>query len=208
MRKKLNLPTYSDINFYLNENKKFYIAFFLSLFFGIVIGMFVVFSNDSYLELATSNGRNLISVINGTTSVGSYFWKQLLSFVFPLIILFVLNLNFYVGLVSYVLVSYQSMLFVMSMSSVVSIYGISGILNVIFVMFPVNLLYLCLLIFFAVTCSKRSFDAMKYKYFGYGFGDDGFLIKLLIGFIGVIVLSILATIIYPLILKNAIFMIF
>lgn len=202
------MPTSADINFYFRENKSYYIAFFMCLIFGIIVGMFVVFSSDTYLDLATSSDKVLFSIINGSSGVGELFWSQLLSFIFPMLIIFLLNLNFYLGLISYIVIAYQSMLFVMSMSSVISIYGISGILNAIFVMLPINLIYLCILIFFGVTCSRRSKEADRYKYFAYGLGDDSFLLKIAIGLISVILLSVLATIIYPLILKNANFIIF
>jgi hypothetical protein len=196
-----------DIKFYFKQNKTFYIAFVFCFFLGVLLGIFFVVSNDGYLSLATSKNKVLFEFVNGTVNISEIFGNKLSSFICPMLFIFLLNLNFYVGIMSYIFVCYQSILFVMSMASIVSLYGFSGILNVLFVMLPINLIYFVLLSFFLVQCLSRSYEALKNKKFTYGFCQD-FYLKIGASFVAVFLLVAIFVIIYSVFLKNSIFIIF
>jgi hypothetical protein len=149
----------------------------------------------------------LFEFVNGTVNISEIFGNKLSSFICPMLFIFLLNLNFYVGIMSYIFVCYQSILFVMSMASIVSLYGFSGILNVLFVMLPINLIYFVLLSFFLVQCLSRSYEALKNKKFTYGFCQD-FYLKIGASFVAVFLLVAIFVIIYSVFLKNSIFIIF
>ena len=174
---------------------------------GLVFGFVVVFANDGYLKLLNSENKSLYAYITGTAETGAIFWKTFMTFAIPFVLIFVLNLNFYTGLISYVFITYQSALLIMSCASVAGTYGVSGILNILFVMLPVNLMYFCVMAFFVVVCLSRSKLAHKSKSFKIGF-DREYYFKIGIGFVSVLIVTIVACLLYPLFLKNSIFMIF
>lgn len=183
--------------------------FLFCMLVGIVLGFVVVFANDSdsYLKLLNSENKSLYSYITGTAETGAIFWRTFMTFAIPFALIFVLNLNFYTGLTSYVFITYQSALLIMSCASVAGTYGVSGIINIVFVMLPVNLLYFCVMAFFAVTCISRSKLSHKTRTFKIGF-DGVFFLKIALGFAAVLLVTIIACLLYPLFLKNSIFMIF
>ncbi len=172
------------------------------------MGIIIACTGDGYVHLLTSENKILYSVINGSVNSAALFWKRFLYFLLPLIIMFILSLEYYVMLFSFLLVAYQSALLVMSMSAIISIYGFSGALSAIFLMLPVNILYIALLIIFACICFERSYNAKRCKSFTYGFNDSLFWIKVAICFVLVIILASIIAIIYPLLLKNAMFIIY
>lgn len=132
----------NDIKYHFKKNSGIYFAFFLFFIIGIIFGILIVCGGDNYVKLLTSDSKVLYSYINGTASLSSIFWKKFLYFFIPLLLIFLISLNFYLSHISFVLVSYQTALFVMSSYALVSLYGFSGVLNLLFLMLPVNLLYL------------------------------------------------------------------
>ena len=179
----------------------------MCIFIGVVIGLIIVFSNENYHLILSSRNKLLYSYINGSAEIGELFWGQLLKFLTPLILIFVCCLNMYLGVISFIFITYQSALLVLTSSALISLYGFSGVLNVLLVILPINLLYFVLLGFFVVLNFKRSLLARRYKYFSYGFNRE-FFICLALGFITAFIISIVSSFIYPIFIKNAIYNIF
>ena len=196
-----------DVRFYFKQNRMIYFMFLFCFILGLVLGLVIMFSSDNYLKLLTSENKIMYPFINGTAEKSVLFWKKLLGFSIPLVLLFGLGLNYYISLLSYVFITYQSSLLILSCGAVVKTYGFSGFFNILFVTLPINILYFALLIFFGVTCFVRSKAAHRAKQFIYGF-DDEFFFKVMISFILVLVLCICVCVIYPMFLKNSIFLIF
>ena len=119
-----------------------------------------------------------------------------------------LNLNFYLGILSTLVIAYQGGLLVLTIFAIVSTYSFSGVLNVLFVVIPINILYLGVLIFFTSLCIKRSYIAKRNKNFATYFKSKEFIVPATISLVGILVIVFVGVVIYPLILKNAIFFIF
>ena len=200
MKKFEILPT--DIGFYFKKNRRFFFVFLICFLVGQVLGIIFVCSSDSYLNLISSSNKILTSYVNGSASYGGLFWSKLISFLIPLILIFILNLNFYVGLFSNVFIIYQSALFLMSNACVISLYGFGGVLSTIFISLPINLIYFAALSLFVVACGWRSFNAQKCKQFSFGFGESEFILPVVISIVIVVLLTIFAVLIYPLFFKN------
>ena len=197
-----------DLKLYLKKHSPMYISFLIFLLVGVLFGVIIGLSSDNYLKLLTKDNKLLFSIINGTVSSASLFWKKLIQFIFPMIIIFLLNLNFYLGIFSGLIIAYQGGLLILTIFAIVSTYGFSGVLNVLFVVLPINILYLGLLIFFASLCLKRSYLAKRNKNFATSLKSGEFLIPLCIAIFGVLFIVFVGVVLYPLILKNAIFFIF
>ena len=84
----------------------FFLFFFL---LGIIIGLVVSFSSDNYLSILTTKDKVFFDYVNGKANFGKEASKLLLSFLIFQTITFILNLNFYLGLFSYVLVAMMVM---------------------------------------------------------------------------------------------------
>lgn len=181
--------------------------FLFCFILGLILGLVVIFSSDNYLKLLTSENKIMYPLINGTAEKSVLFWKKLLGFSIPLVLLFGLGLNYYTSLLSYIFITYQSSLLILSCGAVVKTYGFSGFFNILFVTLPLNIFYFALLIFFGVTCFVRSKSAHRAKQFMFGF-DEEFFLKIIISFVFVIILCVGVCVVYPMFLKNSIFIIF
>jgi len=197
-----------DIKIYIKKHLLIYISFLVLFLVGVFFGVVIGLSSENFLKLLTSNNKILFSIINGTIGTGSLFWKKLIQLFLPMIIIFILNLNYYLGLLSYIIIAYQSGLLTLTIFAIVSTYGISGVLNVLFIILPINILYILVLIYFAVVCLIRSYNAKRNKCFALNFKSNEFILSILIGFLCVLLITLVGTIIIPLFLKNAIFVIF
>lgn len=180
---------------------------FLCLIVGLVVGMVLVFTSSHFVGLLTGSNKSLYAFINGTADYFGLFWKRFLSFLVPTILIFVVTLNYFLGFVGYLFITYQSALFVLSCSAVIKTYALSGFLNVLFIMIPINVIYFGVLFYLVVVCMKRAKLASRYKSFAYGF-DGVFFSKISICVGVLLFVSFFACIIYPIFLRNTIFLIF
>lgn len=197
----------SDIRQHFRENRSYYFSFFVCFLIGIIIGIIVVSSNESYLNLMTSKNKVLYSYINGTLSISELFWNQFYKFLLPLILIFILGFNYYTSFLSFIFITYQASIFIMSGAALISLFGLSGILNFLLIMLPVNLLYFAVLAYFIAITASRARLALRYHDFIYGI-NNSFIFRLTLAFALIIVICILTGLIYPLFLKSAIFIIF
>ncbi len=204
---KLKLFSKLDLKFYLKQHRMIYFMFLLCFFLGVVVGFVIMFSSDNFLKLLTSENKSLYPFINGTAETGVLFWKKLIKFVLPLLLIFGLGINYYTSLLSYIFITYQSSLLVLSCGAIIKTYGVAGFLNVMFVTLPINLLYFAMVIIFSETCFSRAKLSLIQKNFKEGYTGE-FYLRLLIVLILVLLLVVFACLIYPLFLKNSIFMIF
>lgn len=184
------------------------LAFCVCLFVGIVIGVIIAVSSDSYINILSSNGNVFTKMINGSSETSKLFWSSFLKMTVPLILIFVCSLNFYSGLISFIVVTYQSVLFVLSLVATISLSGFAGIFVVIFVYFPLNICFLVALALFATNCMVRSKQSLKLKNFSEGFNSSWFWFGGAVSFSLVLLVCIFGAWIYPLFLKNAMFLIF
>lgn len=193
---------------HFKQNASFYLGFLSAFVIGIVIGLVVAFSTDTYINILVSSNRVLHLYINGTAHIGTIFARQFFSFLLPMLLIFLLNLNIYSGLLSFIIVTYQSALMVLSSAALIVIYGSFGVLDSLLLMLPINIVYLFALSNFSVTCINRSLGAKRYKNFAYDFNNGEFWLKISLAIILVFLDTVLCSVIYPIFLKNAIYVIF
>lgn len=203
----INKYSIYDLKYYFEKNKKIYLFFLFFFFVGIIVGIVIAFSSDSYLTLLTSKDKVLFDYVNGKADFGKQSVKIMLSFLVFQAIVFLLNLNFYSGLVSFVLVSYQSSLLYLSISALISSHGFSGVLTTLFLILPVNIILIGVNILFAGFCVVRSYEALKLKRFSYGF-EKNFWNIVLFFIIFDILFSYLYSFLLVVILKRRFFIIF
>lgn len=197
----------SEIKFYFRQTKIYYIFFGVSFFVGVIIGLILAFTSSFHLQLLHSGDKIIFTLLNGTANYSGLFWKSVFQFILPVLILFLLNLNYYVGFFSYLFVGYQSALFVLTCSAIVETYGFSGVLAVLFFLIPANLILFCAVFFAGTTFRERSRLSLDEKLFQAGF-DSLFFIKFTITVVVIFLLSFLVSFVFPIFLKNMTFIVF
>ena len=202
---KINKISKYEIKYYFKRHSSIYVSFLIVFLVGVIFGVLNSLSSDSYLKLLTKDNKILYSIINGSSKMGSMFGKNIIKLYGPMILIFLLNLNFYLGLLSYVLIAYQSSMLTLSIFALVSMYGLSGVLNAIFIVVPINVIYIFNLIFFSVTSLKRSKAALKNKNILYGLKNSEYLMPTTLSISITFLIIIIAVIILPMFLKTAIF---
>ena len=203
----INKYSVYDLKYYFSKNKKIYLFFLFFFFLGIIAGIIIAVSSDSYLTLLTSKDKVFFDYVNGKADFGKQSMKIILSFISFQIIVFLLNLNFYSGLLSFLLISYQSSMFYLSLSALILEYGFSGVLTSLFLILPINIVLLGMNILFSGFCLIRSYNSLKQKQFSFGF-DKNFWIIILMFFTFEIIYSYMISFILMLVLKRRFFIIF
>ncbi len=196
-----------DIKEHIEKNKTIYLVLLFCFFIGLIAGLIIAITKASYLGLLYIKNKNMINIINGNISLISVFWNCFLSFIFPLVLIFLFSLNYYLSFINFVIFSYQSVLLFLTCMALIESYSFVGFLKMLMLILPVNILYFLIMAFWITACAERAKISHKYNLFSAGF-DYGFKIKLYISLIGVLALSIIVGFILPLILKTAIFIIF
>lgn len=204
---KINFSVY-DLKYYLKKNQKIYLSFLFFFFLGIIFGILIAASSDSYMSLLSSGDKTLFDYINGSASFSKQTTRLILRNIVFLVIIFVCNLNFYTGLLCYLLVSYQSALLMLLICAIISLNGLAGIIVSIFCILPLNLVLFVNSIVFAEVCLSRSLSAKNNKLFSFGFDEKTFWLKVLFLLLFVIVFSCLINLLYMIVLRNRIFIIF
>lgn len=205
---RINKISKYDVKLYFKQNKISYILFIGALFIGVIIGLIISFTSDSYLNLLSSENKILYSIINGTANSAEVFFDKFFVLIVPIILIFLTGLNYYLSLTSFIFIAYQGSLLMLTSMAVVFTYGIKGFLNIVLIIVPLNLLYFMVLIFFASVCLSRSRKANKLKSFSHGLKEEFFIFSSIASVLAVIVICFIGTIILPLFLRNAIFIIF
>ena len=196
-----------DLKYYFQKNKKVYLFFLFFFFIGIIIGIVIAFSSDSYVSLLSTKDKVFYDYVNGKAGIGKETVKLILSFVVFQGVVFLLNLNFYSGLLTFVLIAYQGSLSFLSIVAVVSSRGFGGVLISLFLILPVNVVLVLSNILFSGLCFVRSFYSLKMKRFSYGF-DNSFFVMIVCLILFGILFSYLSTFLFVVVLRRRFFIIF
>lgn len=200
--------TFSDIKFFLEKNKKYLFWFFISFVVGVIIGIVLVISSNSYLSVLSSADKVIYDYMKGNVNFSEQTSKLILNNILFQLIIFALCLNFYSGLFSFVFVSYQSASLILSIASLITEFGFSGILITMLLIVPINIIVFSCNILFASICLKRSYESMKYKNFLHDLSNFQFWIVILTLLVFNIVFSFLVNLVLVVILKSRTFIIF
>lgn len=196
-----------DFCCHFRKNSGYYYIFLLSIIVSTIIAIVIVLSSDSYLSLLVSKNKNLYNFINGSVKFSEIFFGCLFKFILPLIIILLLGLNYHTSLLSIIFVSYQFAIFVMTITAIIVTYMFSGVLISLFFIIPVNLLFFITIIFLSVVCLERSSYAKKTKYFKEAY-DKFYFSKVFLSFAIIICLSLIISVVFPILLKSSIFFIY
>ena len=197
-----------DIEYFFKKNQR--VLFFLIVFLvlGLAVGVIITVTSDSYLSLLVSADKNFFDYVNGKVNFSKQTMRLIMSPLILNFIIFILNLNFYSGLFSFLIISYQSSLAFLSITAVISEYGFRGILMSLLMIMPINLINLLISMLVTCICFSRVYLTLKNKQRFYGLSDRRFWIVILILCLVNIVFACGVNIFLTLILRSRIFVIF
>lgn len=196
-----------DIDNFVRRRKNYYFAFFVCIVVAIIISIVITKTNDEYLSVLSYANKFYLDIVKGEVNLVAFACKIYFVFSISLFIYFIVCLHYYTSIISYFIITYQTILLCLSVSSIISLYGIVGAINCLLIIIPINLTNLLINIYCITNFIIRSEQASKFKTFNYGF-DKEFFVQYLLGQVMLLVLSIIAGIIIPILLKNANFIIF
>ena len=167
------------------------------------MGITFAINGFSYVSLLGSGDKTLISYINGTAGYTSVFLSRITNLLMCTGLIFVFNLIKQTAFLNYIFLGYQMCLVTLSVAAVMTLYSISGIVNAILFIFPINILNICLLSFFACICMQRAAEVKKYNLkFGEGFSNRRFWIEFSLSLLALFVLCLICSFIFPLLIKS------
>lgn len=204
---ELNFSMY-DIEYFFKKNQR--IIFFLIVFLvlGLAVGIIITVTSDSYLSLLVSGDKTFFDYVNGKANFSKQTMRLIMSLLILNFIIFILNLNFYSGLFSFLIISYQSSLAFLSITAVISEYGFRGILISLLMILPINLINLLISMLMTCICFSRVCLTIKNKQRFYGLSDRRFWLVILILCLVCVVFACGVNIFLTLILRSRIFVIF
>ena len=172
------------VNDHLKKCKTIFVFLAISILLGLILGLVLVFSDVGYTGVLAFSNKNIFAYINGTATSLNIFFEKLIETAVSFILIYVFCLSTISSILSFVFISYQSMLLVITSSALINLYGFAGILNVVLLLVPINV---CLILVFCLAISVgvlRVQEAKKYhEPFGYSFKINKFYSKYFICFL-------------------------
>ena len=197
-----------ELKYYISKRKNTYITSLIFVLVGIVIGVFIASSSDRFLSLIKSDDKILFDYINGKVSFSKQFFRLLLKFVLPMVVVFLLTVSSYSSFLGYVFLAYNGALFFLNTYAVIVEFGLIGVLSFIFLILPVNVILFLSIIFYYERCLERCKLAKRQQKMFSGFVESNFWMGTLVVFGVALTVSVALTFINLIVLKNYIFMIY
>lgn len=142
------------------KNKKLIIFFCIVFLLGLAVGIAGVSALKKNFEIDDIKDILLVGSLRGKTGVFAYFLKRFFGYVFVMAIVLLLCLNFYLGLLSFLIVFYISYKIGFTIAIYCTFFGIGGIINVVLIYLPFQLLAnFLLIVFVSISLGKAKFFA-------------------------------------------------
>lgn len=142
--------------------KKWYIIFLSIMITALIIGFVAGIKIASGTDVSKIPDSILVNYIEGDISIFGVFFSRLFSFLGLLILIWATNCKPFLSFVSLIIIIYKSFSLGATCSVLISIFNASGVINVIFLVFPCQLLLLLLLIGWACVCMSYNFSCRHY----------------------------------------------
>ncbi|MCR5553127.1 MAG: hypothetical protein K6F08_00015 [bacterium] len=194
---------------FLKKYRLLIVFSFLCLLAGIVLGIFSVDNNSSFLKVLNSSNKILLELIRGDAEPFALFFSKLLESVLLFLLIFVFSLSIYSCFLCFLFIIYQGLTLAIISATIIRAYSFSGILNVIFVICPINILWFCVIVLAITLCVARAYEAKKYNLsFNVSFKYFEFFKKYVICFCFALIVVIVYSFIVPLLLKSFVYIVY
>lgn len=191
-----------------NENKKQYILYGILFLFAIILGIYLSIIDLDFLDVLKAEDQFFFNSIKGETSFSHTLFSKIKDTFILCLLIFSFNLIYYTNYLNYLLFGYQSFLLGCTCTSLISFYGIMGVFLAL-IIFPINLLFLFIMMNFIAINYKRVSIAHRYNLpFGNSFNHTNYWLKLLLIIICFILLCFVYSVLFVTLLKSYIFSVY
>lgn len=188
---------------YIVSNKKLYLLCFVVILVGAFLGVYLILNEFMEENIYTRTDLTLSEIILGERSFFGLFFSNLATLLVPIIIIFALYTNKYTKILTYFYLAYQGLLLGASITSLISEYGLGGALNALIIVIPINLVNFFVLVSMLVVSYKR-FKIAKLQRLGFGYSLKLFLLQYIGILVGSIFASLVYALLYPIILRTSV----
>ena len=188
---------------HFRENTLYYFFALVFVCVGLALGLYISLTGYKYTALLSAPDKNMFSYITGTAPYTSIFYSRLVNVILTVAIIFVLTITKYTLPLSYLFLSYQMALVVLTSAAIITMYGLSGVLNVILFVVPINLVNIALMVYGVGVGHERAKLWQNYKLkFGDSFKETSFAFKFFIFAAGLFCVAIINSFILPIFIKS------
>ncbi len=173
----------------MKENRIKFIITLILVLIAISAGVFVAIKNTANSSLSSLQEISLDDFASGFVGSSSAFFSRTLSLTINVLILFGVSFVPFLFPLAEVLIVYRSYLFGLNFALIFLLYGLGGSLTAIVVILPCQLLTLFILIMFYLVLSKINGNCKRY-----GGTDCNRFLFLLFGFLLLIAVNLVETI--------------
>lgn len=173
----------------MKENRIKFILTLILVLIAISAGVFVAIKNTANSSLSSLQEISLDDFASGFVGSSSAFFSRTLSLTINVLILFGVSFVPFLFPLAEVLIVYRSYLFGLNFALIFLLYGLGGSLTAIVVILPCQLLTLFILIMFYLVLSKINGNCKRY-----GGTDCNRFLFLLFGFLLLIAVNLVETI--------------
>lgn len=198
----------SDIKYFFDKHKRFLFWLMVFCVIGFLTAIIISISSSSYLNILNSSDKIFYDYVKGNVDLGKQTYALIFKNLAFELIIFLLCLNYYLGLATFLFVSYQSANLLLLVVAVIGEFGFGGVLASLFLILPINLINLTCNLIFTSVCLERSKNALRFKQFSFGFNSKQFWLPSLLLICFCIVFSCAINLILLVILRSQIFAIF
>ena len=185
---------------FIVSNKGLFLLSLCFILLGMVVGVLICVKEQGSIIFA-SETVSLEDIIVGDYSAGELFFSCFKKILISSIILFVFSLTKITSIFNYIYLAYQGMLVSMTATNLIFTNSIAGLLNVLLFTAPVNLINMLIIAYASsLFVKRREYQRVYKKPFIASFGVYS---SQLVGLVvGIIVVSLIYGVVYPLLLKS------
>ena len=198
-----------DILTFLKKYRLLIIFLFLCLILGIVLGIFSVDNNSSFLKILNSSNKIMLELIRGDAKPFALFFSKLIEAALLFALIFVFSLSIYSCFLCFFFIVYQGLTLAIISATIIRAYSFSGILNVIFVICPINIIWFSVIVLAICLSVARAHEAKKFNLsFKASFKYFEYFKKYAVCFCFAVIVVLVYSFVVPLLLKSFAYVIY
>ncbi len=149
---------------FFSRHKVLIILFIIVIIIGLVSGIFTAIKSSSDISSSNITDNLLVKFLKGDSTVFGYFMTRFIFSALFVFLIIILSLWIFFIPLPILFLAYKS--FVLGANSVVLIvlFGVSGVFNVVFVLFPCQLLTIVCYLIATIYSTTCSIDNKRYGY--------------------------------------------
>lgn len=144
------------------EHKKWYIVFGILIGLGFVLGLIAGIKIAPDASISKIPDSVLSNFLKGDTSLIGVFFARIFNCLCLFALILLTNFKPFTCVLTFIIIIYKSFCLGTVCAFLIAIYKVGGFINVLFLIFPTQLLLICAMSLFAVVCVDYNFMCRNY----------------------------------------------